>query len=156
AGIETLNPNSAAVVVAGGPGNNTLVVTATGPNSGSYSLNGGAPVNFSDVTSFTFNGGSGNNTMTVNNPPGGLFAPSGGVFFNGSGGANSNKLAVQGGAAINEVFNFVPNSPGGGHNGSFSLVGSATMAAYTYTDLSPVLVSAGTPSAVVFNLPNNG
>ena len=93
-------------------GDNTLVVNAAGPDSGSYSLNGGPAVLFTNASSFTFNGGTGSNTMTVNNPSGGLFAPSGGVFFNGGGNGNTNSLTVQGGAAVTEVFNFAPVSIG--------------------------------------------
>ena len=94
--------------------------------------------------------------MTVNNPAGGLFAPSGGVFFNGSGGGHSNTLTVQGGAVVTEIFDYAPNAADGGHDGDFSLINGATTAHYVYTELKPVLVNAGTPQNVLFNLVNNG
>jgi hypothetical protein len=153
-GIETLNPDSGAVLVNGGNGSNALVVTATGPIGGSYSLNGGAPVTLVNVTSFTFKGGAtSDNSMTVNNPAGGLFAPSGGVIFNGSGGAHSNTLTVQGGTVVSEVFNYAPTLPHGGHSGNFFLVGASSTATYVYSQLSPLLVNVGAPQSVVFNLP---
>ena len=58
-GIETLNPNSGAIVVTVGAGNHTLVVNATNANSGTYSLDGGPAVSFMGATSFTFNGQAG-------------------------------------------------------------------------------------------------
>src|SRR5439155_7811947 len=87
--IETSNlTNTSGNITVTGTGiDDTLVVTATGTNSGSYSLNGGPAVAFSGATSFTFNGLGGNDTLRVNNPAGGLFAPTGGVFFNGGTGS---------------------------------------------------------------------
>jgi Domain of unknown function (DUF4214) len=145
---------SAVVVTGNAGGVNDLVVNATGPDIGSYSLNGGAPVNFSNATSFTFNAESllQSNTMTVNNPTGGLFAPSGGVFFNGANPA-TNSLTVQGGAAVTETFSYGPNSASGAHNGTFSLSNGSATAAYSYTNLQPILVNAGTPQDATFNLP---
>ena len=141
--LERLEPRlaPAAVIVTGTAGDNTLLVNAAGPDSGSYSLNGGAAVPFVGATSFTFNGGTGSNTMTVNNLSGGLFAPSGGVFFNGGGNGNTNSLTVQGGAAVTEVFNFAPVSIAYplqnemyslGTN--FSLVNGSTTATYTTSE----------------------
>ena len=93
------------LVVTGTNGDDTLVVTATGPNSGSYVLNGGAAVPFSGITSFTFNGLAGNDTFTVNNPAGGLFAPSGGIFYDGGGqtGTPGDKMSIVGGTETTVV-----------------------------------------------------
>ena len=46
-------------------------------------LNGGPAIDLVGVMSFTFNGGDGNNSVTINNPAGGLFGPAGGIFING-------------------------------------------------------------------------
>ncbi len=115
-------PPVPALVVAGTNGDDTLVVTATGPDAGSYVLNGGAPVPFSMNTSFTFNGTGGNDTFTINNPVGGLFAPVNGIDFNGGGqpGDNMNLLGG-GGPGFNETY-FVgttmpPIGVGPGNNG---------------------------------------
>src|SRR5476649_287213 len=64
-----------AIAINGTGGDDTLVVTATGADSGTYSLNGGPLIAFNHIASFTFNGGSGNDSITVINPDGGLFAP---------------------------------------------------------------------------------
>src|SRR5262249_25324028 len=68
-----------AVVVNGTGGNDTLEVDATGPDSGSYVLNGAAAVAFSGATSFTFNRHGGSDAVTIRSPPGGVFAPADGI-----------------------------------------------------------------------------
>ena len=75
-------------VINGTAGGDTLVITATGPDSGSYCLNGGASVILSDLISFTFNGLDGDDRLTIDNPASGVFAPSGGVFYNGGAGSD--------------------------------------------------------------------
>ncbi|GEM_PF-702097 len=150
---DALAPLSGAIVVNGTAGNETVVVTATGPDDGSYTVNGGPAIPFSNITSFTFNGGPGD-SLIVHNPAGGVFAPSGGVIYNGGSGANS--LQILDGFAPDQIFTFSPNSAGGGHNGTIAFVNGATTANYTYSNLTPVLVNAGTPNAVVFNLPKDG
>ena len=62
-----------AVAVDGTAGSDTLVINATGPDSGTYVLNGGPAIDLVGVTSFTFNGGDGNDFVIINNPAGGLF-----------------------------------------------------------------------------------
>jgi hypothetical protein len=80
--------NGGPVVVTGAGSGDTLVITASDADSGSYSLDGGAPVPFSGITSFTFDG-LGNDTLVVNNPPGGAFDPVGGTHYDGGAGANT-------------------------------------------------------------------
>ena len=72
-----------AMILDGTSNADTLVINATGPDSGSYVLNGGSAIDLVGVTSFTFNGGDGNDSVTINNPAGGLFGPAGGIFING-------------------------------------------------------------------------
>src|SRR5262245_46654649 len=92
------------LVVTGTGGNDTLTLTATGPDSGAFSLNGGAPVPFVAINSFTFNGLGGNDAFTVNNPAGGLFAPAGGIIYDGGTqtSAQGDSLIISGGQAVNE------------------------------------------------------
>src|SRR4051812_41947713 len=71
------------VVVNATDADDTVVVTANSAQSGSYRVNGGPAISFRDATSFTFNGGNGNDTLRVVNPPQGLFAPTSGIFCNG-------------------------------------------------------------------------
>ena len=118
----TVQPLGGAIVVNGTNGDDTLIVTATGPNSGSYSLNGGPAVPFSGATSFTFNGLQGNDTMIVNNPAGGLFAPSTASSSMAAPAPTPFSSLLGGQATVAEVFNFAPNAADGGHDGSFSLI----------------------------------
>ncbi|MEA2480452.1 MAG: hypothetical protein QOJ07_2374, partial [Thermoleophilaceae bacterium] len=69
--------------ISGTSGDDRLVVTATGPDSGSYTLDGGPPTSFSGIDSLRFDGGDGNDTCRFVNPPGSLFAPPGGIECNG-------------------------------------------------------------------------
>ncbi len=140
------------IVLPGTANADTVVVTATGANSGNYSLNGAPAVSFSGITAFTFNGLAGNDTLTINNPAAGLFAPAGGIFYDGGTqtGAPGDSLQILGGAHTGETHTFLADGANG-HNGTIALVGGAT-ANYAYSNLSPVLVNAGTPATVVFNL----
>jgi hypothetical protein len=99
---------AAPVLVTGTTGNDTLVVTATSADDGSYQLNSDAPVLFTDATTFTFNGLAGDDTFTLNNPSGGLFAPSGPITYDG-GGQAGDTLAILGGSALIGA-NYVPFS----------------------------------------------
>jgi hypothetical protein len=89
---------SPAAVIAGTGGDDSLVLTRTaggGAGDVTYVLNGGAPVSLSGVTSFTFDGGAGDDTLTVgygNGPP----LLSGGVAFDA--GAGVDALVVDGSA----------------------------------------------------------
>jgi CHRD domain/Domain of unknown function DUF11/RTX calcium-binding nonapeptide repeat (4 copies)/Domain of unknown function (DUF4214) len=150
--IEAVNATGS-IVVDGGSGDDMLVVNATGPDSGTYNLNGGPPVAFTGATSFTFNGLGGDDLLQVNNPAGGLFAPAGGIAYDGGPAATAagDRLDILGGAHTAETHNFAANSANG-HDGTIALVNGAVTATYTYTGLEPVLVNAGTPSTVAFNL----
>jgi hypothetical protein len=159
-------------VVNGAKDDAMLVVNATSANSGSYQATtggvAGPVVPFVNATSFTFNGTpesqegldvdgpNGHDSMTVNNPSGGLFAPANGVFFNGVAPADADTLQVLGGAAQSQTFDLLPNSGSGGHNGDFTLANGSTTVKYTFSGISPLLVNTGTPNAIAFNLPNNG
>jgi|GEM_PF-3365952 len=84
-------PPSGDVVIDGTDGDDTLVLVRTpGGNVGSitYTLNGGAPVTLTGVTSFTFVGLGGNDTMTVSNINGEPLV-TGLIHFDGGPGANT-------------------------------------------------------------------
>jgi hypothetical protein len=93
-------------LVNGTAGADTLIITATGADSGSYSLNGGAAVAFTGATSFTFNGLGDNDILRIINPAGGLFGPTGGITYDG-GGQAGDALEILGGVA-----NFGSYTPG--------------------------------------------
>jgi probable HAF family extracellular repeat protein len=77
------------VFLSGTSGNNSLLLGQTSLGNGSivYSLDGGLPVVGTDVASFAFTGGSGNDSFTVQMSGGGT-PVSGGIFFDGGPGAN--------------------------------------------------------------------
>ena len=54
--------------------NDNVVITATSADSGSFQINGGDTYQFTGITSLHVNLGGGNNTLTINNPAGGLLA----------------------------------------------------------------------------------
>jgi uncharacterized repeat protein (TIGR01451 family) len=107
------SPNAAGIlVVNGSSGNDAMVLTATDATSGTYTLNGGSSVPFSGISEFVFNGGGGDDTFTINNPNGGLFAPAGGIAFNNNSSSHG-LLEDLGGAAPNggefDANNFFPD-----------------------------------------------
>jgi hypothetical protein len=102
-GIETVVIVNSTVTITGTSGDDTLTVNATGPADGSYVLNGGPTVFFGSITSFTFDSDGGNDTFTINNPSGGLFAPSGGITYL-AGAGTGDVLNLAGGAGFNETY----------------------------------------------------
>src|SRR5262252_4765667 len=60
----------ATLTIDGTGGDDAIVVTVTGPDSGNYTINGGAPVAFSGVTQVNVNGLAGNDTLTMVNSAG--------------------------------------------------------------------------------------
>jgi hypothetical protein len=83
------------VVVDGTIGDDNLVLMRTPggqPGDITYTLNGAAPVSLRGVTSFTFNGGAGNDTMTVSLANGGPIVSNGPVAFDGGTGVNTLNL----------------------------------------------------------------
>lgn len=140
------------IAVAGSGADDTLVVNATGPNSGSYSINGGPAVPFANIVSFSFIGGTGNDTLTINNPAGGLFAPTRGIDYQG-GGQPGDTLNLLGGGSVafNETY-FVgtttpPIGAGAGNNGDGLLrFTGPTPVDIRFTGLAPIIdtVTVGT------------
>jgi trimeric autotransporter adhesin len=93
----------AILTISGSGGDDTIVINASGTDSGSYTINGGPAIAFSGVTQLAVNGGDGNDTLTIVNPAGGLFAPTGGIRYDG-GGQPADTLEVLGGAAAELVY----------------------------------------------------
>jgi trimeric autotransporter adhesin len=91
------------LTINGTGGDDTIVINASSPDSGSYNINGGSAVVFSGVTQLAVNGGGGNDTLTIVNPTGGLFTPSGGITYNG-GGQSGDTLNFLGGAALYDIY----------------------------------------------------
>src|SRR5262249_28880031 len=114
-GIETVVIVNSTLTITGTSGDDTLIVTATGPAAGSYVLNGGPTVFFSNITSLTFDSDGGNDTFTINNPSGGLFAPANGITYLAGSGAGD-VLKLVGGAGYNETYDVGNAAPLAGPN----------------------------------------
>ena len=98
--LTILQPPTGDVVINGTAGDDSLLLELTpGGVVGSvtYILNNNPPVSLSGVTSFTFDGLGGNDTMTVSKVNGGPLVP-GIVHFDG--GAGNNTLVVDAAGAI--------------------------------------------------------
>src|SRR5262245_49019781 len=126
-------PATGALTINGTGDDDTLVITATGTDSGSYSLNGGPSIAFSNVTSVTFNGGHGNDNVIVKNPDGGLFAPVDGVFVHGGtqNAGTGDGLAIEGGTTDTAIYSTSAHHADG-KDGSIVLTHGAVTAKYTY------------------------
>jgi trimeric autotransporter adhesin len=91
------------LTIDGTGGDDTIVINATGTDSGSYSINGGPAVAFSGVTQVVVGGGAGNDTFTIVNPDGSLFAPTGGIRYDG-GNQPADTLEVLGGTSDQFIY----------------------------------------------------
>jgi hypothetical protein len=96
-GTATVTALSGAVVVTGTSGDDALVITSTGPDSGTYSLNGGPAIPFTAAASFTIDGLGGNDTTTLH-LANGVPLVTGDVHLDG--GAGSETLLVNGAGLI--------------------------------------------------------
>ena len=92
------------------------------------------------VTSYTINGGDGNESLTIIQPSDGLLALPGGIFFNGGAqsGPPGDAIAIQGGAAGATVT--YTNAT----DGSIVLTSGAVTATYTFTGVDPIDTSGST------------
>ncbi len=133
------------IAVAGSGADDTLVVNATGPSSGSYSLNGGPAVPFANIASFSFLGGLGNDILTINNPAGGLFAPTRGIDYQGGGQPGDALNLFGGGSLAYDQAYFVgtttpPIGAGAGNNGDGLLrFTGPTPVDIRFTGLAPIV-----------------
>ncbi|QDU19647.1 DUF4394 domain-containing protein [Urbifossiella limnaea] len=140
--ILSLTASLTSRTVGGTGGNDTLVVNATNGNSGSYTLNGGTPVAFSGITSFSFLGGNGDDTLTINNPVGDMFAPTGGIVFHGGAGT-ANTLVNAGGSSAGGSLTATSAT-----DGTLTQAGPSTQTV-TFTGLAAVTDTAGNGGFVV-------
>jgi len=107
--IESTGLDTPQVILTSAGTDDTLTITATGVNDGTYTL--GAVTNkFKNVESFTWDAGDGNDILVIDNPTNGLFAPASGITFI-SGGQAGDALRVFGGKATSGTFEVGP-TPG--------------------------------------------
>ena len=123
----------ATLTLTGTATDDTIVINATGTDSGTYSINGGAAVAFSGVTQVVVTGEDGNDTLTIVNPNGGLFAPTGGINYDG-GGDPADALEVLGGTA-----NDLTYTAGATHNaGTLTYIGEAGTQTIDFAGIAPI------------------
>ncbi len=100
--VDGLSLTDPVIKITGSGLNDSLVINATSATSGTYRLSSGGVlgplVTFTGVNTFTFDdtAGTGNSSLTINNPAGGLFAPANGITYLGD---HSGTLSDLGGAA---------------------------------------------------------
>ncbi|MEX2138936.1 MAG: Calx-beta domain-containing protein [Pirellulales bacterium] len=132
--LELLEDRLNLTTLVGTANDDTLVVNATGPDSGTYILNGGPAVPFSGITDFQFDGLGGNDLLRINNPAGGLFAPSGGISYNG-GGQAGDSLENLGGGATSGSYSVGPANG----DGVLSHINGAVTQTISFTGLAPAM-----------------
>ncbi|QDV18590.1 hypothetical protein Pan153_32490 [Gimesia panareensis] len=127
--IENLSMGES-LVVNGTSNSDMLTITATSSNSGTYQLNGGPIISFSNITDFTFNGMDGLDHFIINNPTGALFDPVNGVHYDG--GAGGGTIYINGGQATTIEHRLVSSA-----NGSVFYDGEST-ATISYVNVGTV------------------
>ena len=140
--IERLNV-AGFLVVQGTDVDDLLILTATGPDSGTFQLTSdvdgsvggpfvGPEVGFVQLTSLAFNGLNEDDTMRINNPiAGGLIAPVGGINFDGGGGMDL--LQVLGGSGSTGGY-----TPTGTSSGTLTASDASLAQTINFTGLEPV------------------
>src|SRR5262245_58040898 len=123
----------ATLTITGTAADDTIFITATGSDGGSYSINGGPAVAFSGVTQVVVTGEAGNDTLTIVNPDGGLFAPTNGISYDG-GGDPADALAILGGTA-----NDLTYTAGATHDaGTLTYTGDAGTQTIAFAGIAPI------------------
>jgi hypothetical protein len=134
----------ATLTINGTAADDTIVVTATGTDSGSYSINGGPAVAFSGVTQLAVSGGAGNDTLTIVNPTGGLFAPVNGISYDG-GGQPADTLEILGGVATQLTY-----TAGATHDaGTLMHTGAAGTQTIDFAGIAPITDTVAAATLVI-------
>ncbi|MCL4207254.1 MAG: autotransporter-associated beta strand repeat-containing protein [Pirellulaceae bacterium] len=141
--FETIAETGNSLLIGGTDGDDTLEITATGPDSGSYVLTidgvAGPAVSFLNIASLTFNGLDGHDILRIHHPAGGVFAPAGGIVFDGGPNTTApivnppgDSLEILGGLATSVEHEFAS-----ANDGAIYYNGEAN-AAITYSGLEPI------------------
>ncbi len=144
--IENLSiTNIGDLTITGSGVDDQLVINATSANSGTYRLNAGPVIAFTGLTKLTFNSAAGADALTINNPAAGLFAPVGGIDYNGGGQAGDALNLLGGGAADLAQTYFVGTTtppigagPGNTGDGLVRFTGSSNVD-IRFTGLAPII-----------------
>jgi len=132
------------LTISGTAADDIIVVTAAGADSGSYSINGGPAVAFSGVTQLAVTGGAGNDTLTIVNPTGGLFAPVNGISYDG-GGQPADTLEILGGVATQLTY-----TAGATHDaGTLVHTGAAGTQTIDFAGIAPITDTVAAATLVI-------
>jgi len=130
--VETLLL-AGSLTLEGTASDDVLTINATDANSGTFQLNDGPAVVFTDLSDLTFRGLEGDDRLVIHHPVEGLFAPVDGILFEGGDQTFADTLEILGGNATSVEHHFTNEN-----DGSIFYNGQTT-AAITYTGLEPVL-----------------
>jgi hypothetical protein len=140
----------AAILITGTAGDDSLTIIATSADAGTYQLNDGPVVPFSGVTSFEFHGGDGDDTLTIVNPDGSVFAPAAGIVYAGEAHRTSagDKLVLigGGGSAFTETWTLGATTDAG----TFNMSDGTTTQTIQYSGLEPI-VDTGAAASLMIN-----
>jgi trimeric autotransporter adhesin len=132
------------LTIAGTGRDDTIVVNAIGIDSGTYSINGGPAIAFSGVTRLVVSGGDGNDTLTIVNPTGSLFAPTDGISYDG-GGQPADTLEVLGGTATDFIY-----TAGATHDaGTLVHTGEAGTQTIDFAGIAPIIDTVAAPTFTI-------
>jgi trimeric autotransporter adhesin len=138
----------ATLTITGTAADDTIVITATGADSGAYSINDGPAVAFSGVTEVVVTGEDGNDTLTIVNPNGGLFAPMDGITYDG-GGDPADALEILGGTA-NDLTYTAGATPDAG---TLTYTGGAGTQTIDFAGIAPITDTVAAASLTIFGTP---
>jgi Ca2+-binding RTX toxin-like protein len=145
--IETIDTagTTGQLGVTGDAAVNGVTLTATSSTAGSIQLDAGPIVQFAAVGSLAVSGGDGDDRLRIVNPSGSLFAPVGGISFDGGGQPGDTLvLAGGGGSGFTETYTVGP----GNGDGTIQFAGPAGVT-IGFTGLAPVMDTVTADSLVI-------
>jgi hypothetical protein len=139
----------ASLVVAGTASDDLLTILASGAGTGTYQLNGGPVIPFSDVAKVEFRGGDGDDMLSIVNPDGSIFAPAEGIVYFGEGHrtATGDGLIMSGGGGESFVQTWVLGATPDA--GTFILTNGILTQTIQYAGLEPVIDTVAAASLTV-------
>ena len=117
-----------------------MILMGTGQGAGTFTLNGGIPISFSDVTSFTFNAGDMDDTATVT-----PFATSvlpWNVAVSIDGGADTDRISYNNVAGLFDSTRVTATAPGAGHIDSPGVTSALNSQLVSFTNVEDITANA--------------
>ncbi len=154
--VNILNPAGGGSVTlnAAAGVSDTMVLTGTAPGAGTYTLNGGTPVKFSGVTSFTYNGGTMTETITMS--PFGNSLQAWGVATTINGGTGTATLTYNDVVGMSNNITIQPSGVQPGQLADINAGTNLSIAAVTYTEITNLVVNGSMGAGAGDNLTVDG